>query len=529
MSKYLLKRILFSIFSLVVVIAVVMLLVYTCINRNVIFQTDDMWNKKNLNDRTMYEYQMYQKYGYLSYVDYGSFLKEKYTALYGEGYESHDDFKADRDAIKDPEKAAVNASVQEFKEKYKKQQIVYLEPIKYSNGKMKPGGRAYLLAVHEKSVFNRLFTYFANLISFESKNQVKDENLTERYVRFEKDPYSKAGFALVGSGTLHKYQLYFDGRFPFIHQNWMHFNFGTSYTTYRGQEITEVITTPTGDLVKTMQQFPNWIGTDKYELTAIDFHTLKYNTAGADSQGADKDLYPDNYNVASLRRSGLSPLGISFVIGLVSVIISYVVGVSLGILMARKKDRLIDQLGKAYIVFVSAVPSLAYIFLVAAIGTQVFKLPYKFATAEVKILAFIMPTISLSLGSIGGLMKWTRRYMIDQMNSDYVKFARAEGMSEREIYNKHISRNAFIYLVQGIPSSILFCLTGALMTERVYGVPGVGGILIQAINSHDNAVIVAMTGLITAISILGQILGDLLLAAYDPRISLSADSGGGRK
>ena len=119
--------------------------------------------------------------------------------------------------------------------------------------------------------------------------------------------------------------------------------------------------------------------------------------------------------------------------------------------------------------------------------------------------------------------------MVDQMNADYVKFARAEGMSEREIYNKHISRNALVFLIQGIPSSILFCLTGALMTERVYGVPGVGGILIQAINSHDNAVIVAMTGLITAISILGQILGDLLLVAYDPRISLSADSGGGRK
>jgi oligopeptide transport system permease protein len=72
-------------------------------------------------------------------------------------------------------------------------------------------------------------------------------------------------------------------------------------------------------------------------------------------------------------------------------------------------------------------------------------------------------------------------------------------------------------------------LTGALLTERVYGVPGVGGLLITAINAHDNAVIVAMTLILTAISIAGQILGDLLLAKYDPRISLSTDSGGGRK
>lgn len=527
MRKYLLKRILFSIFSLVVVVAIVMLLVFTAIKRNVIFQTDDMWNKKSANDQKMYEYQMYQKYGYLNYVEYGSFLKEKYSKLYGDGYESQPDYIADRDVLKKPAEVNDNASVKEFKEKYSKYEIVYLEPLTYKNGQMKPGGRPYLLATHERSVFLRLWDFFSGLITFETKNQVKDPNLTDRYVRFEKDPYSWAGFALVGSGTQHKYQLYFDKTFPFIHQNWMHFNFGTSFTTYRGQEITTVITTPTGDLKRTMQQYPNWIGTDRYEETAIDFHTLTYNPG--EISESERDKYPDNYTSSSMRRGGLSQLGNSFVIGIISVILAYGLGVSLGILMARKKDGIIDKLGNAYIVFVAAVPSLAYIFLVAAFGTQVLKLPYKFATAQVKVLAYILPTISLSLGSIGSLMKWTRRYMIDQMNSDYVKFARAEGMSEKEIYNIHISRNAMIYLIQGIPSSILFCLTGALMTERVYGVPGVGGLLINAINSHDNAVIVAMTAIITAISIIGQILGDLLLAAYDPRISLSADSGGGRK
>ena len=81
-----------------------------------------------------------------------------------------------------------------------------------------------------------------------------------------------------------------------------------------------------------------------------------------------------------------------------------------------------------------AVPSLAYIFIFAAIGTSLFDLPYKFANAEVKVLAYVLPIISLALPSIGGLMKWVRRYMVDQMNSDYVKFARAEGLSEREIY-----------------------------------------------------------------------------------------------
>ena len=527
MRKYLLKRILFSIFSLVVVVAVVMLLVYVGIKRDVIFTGDDVWNKKAENDQKMYEYVMYQKYGYLDYVEYATFLKEKYSALYGEDFANNADYKADNDIIKYPDKIEDNASYKEFTEKYSNREIVYLKPVKYSNGSQKPGGRPYLLAVREKSVFLRLWDYFSGLISFESINQVEDESLTDRYVRFEHDPYSGA-FAIVGSGTYHKYQLYFNDRFPFIHQNWIHLNFGTSYTTYRGQEITTVITTPTGDIRETLQQYPNAIGTDEYISTAIDFHTLTYNSSGQISE-ADKKMFSDNYTVYQYQKDGLSPLENSFVIGIISVILSYGLGVSIGITMSRRKDGILDKIGNAYIVFIAAVPSLAYIFLVAAIGTSVFKLPYKFANAEVKAIAYILPTISLSLGSIGSLMKWTRRYMIDQMNSDYVKFARAEGMSEKEIYNIHISRNALIYLVQGIPSSILFCLTGALMTERVYSVPGVGGILINAINAHDNSVIVAMVGLITTISIIGLILGDLLLAAYDPRISLSADSGGGRK
>ena len=144
------------------------------------------------------------------------------------------------------------------------------------------------------------------------------------------------------------------------------------------------------------------------------------------------------------------------------------------------------------------------------------------------ILAYILPTISLALPQIGGLMKWMRRYMIDQMNSDYVKFARSQGLSEREIYNTHISKNAMIYLVHGIPASILGCLTGAIITETVYSVPGVGRLLTQAINTHDNGVIVAVTVFYTTLSIVSQILGDLLLAKYDPRISLQADKGGGR-
>ncbi len=527
MGKYLAKRILFSIFSLLVVILVVMLLVYSLIDRNVIFQADDLWNKKSGNDRAYYEYTQWQKYGYLTLTNYNDFVAAKYKALVGEGYADDPQYKADLNAISSADTYLENETVQEFlaqcqKDGYK---VTYLEIQRYKNGKEKGGYKtAYLFAAKENNPFLRLWLYIKGFITVETTNDVKDPNLTDRYVRFEKDPYSGA-FAIVGSGTTHKYLLYFDGRFPFIHQNWIRINLGTSFTKYRGQEITTVITTPQGELDTRKQQYPSMIGTDEYVDTAIDFHSLTYNPVSTDAQQA---LFSDNYTTATYHVKGLSMLENSFVIGLAAVIIAYLIGLPLGVLMARRKDKLADKVGMFYIVFIMAVPSLAYIFMFAAIGTRVFNLPYKFANAKIIFLAYILPTVSLALRDIGGLMKWMRRYMIDQMNSDYVKFARAEGLSEGEIYRTHISRNALIYIVHGIPGSIIGCLTGAIITERVYGVPGVGNLLTNAINGHDNGIIVACTVFYTSLSILSIILGDLLLDKYDPRISLSDSKGGGR-
>ena len=154
MGKYLVKRILFSILSLIVVVGIVMLLVYTAIHRNVIFQTDDLWNKKNLNDRTMYEYSLYQKYGYLTYVDFGNFLKAKYEAQFGPEYDKQKEYVDDLASIKKADTYEQNASVQEFKAKYEGMgyEIVYLEPVTYKNGRQKPGGRPYLIAVREGGV-----------------------------------------------------------------------------------------------------------------------------------------------------------------------------------------------------------------------------------------------------------------------------------------------------------------------------------------------------------------------------------------
>ena len=127
------------------------------------------------------------------------------------------------------------------------------------------------------------------------------------------------------------------------------------------------------------------------------------------------DRYDDDYTNVATYKAGKSKVGYSFVIGLIAVIMSYLIGVPLGILMARKKDKLVDKIGTLYIVFIIAVPSLAYIFLFKAIGGSL-GMPTTFDMESPSKLMYVLPIVSLALPSVANLMKWLRRYMIDQMN-----------------------------------------------------------------------------------------------------------------
>ena len=256
--------------------------------------------------------------------------------------------------------------------------------------------------------------------------------------------------------------------------------------------------------------------------SADNIHSATYIAGSLDSgTTVVKDCFTDDYTHVATNKNGMSRMGYSFVIGIMSVIMAYLLAVPLGISMALKKDKLVDKLGTFYIVFIMAVPSLGYIFMFKTIGGE-FGLPTTFDMENPSWIMFVLPVVSLALPSIANLMKWLRRYMIDQMNSDYVKFARSGGLSEGEIFSKHILKNAIIPIVHGIPGSILGALTGAIITERVYVVPGVGNVLTNAINAYDNGVIVGVTLFYATLSVVSIIMGDLLMSIIDPRISFSS-------
>ena len=529
MGKYVLKRLLHGAVSAVIVVLIVMVLIYSLLDRSTIMGGDPNFSKMQSNNRITYEQSRYEAYGYVDYVPYSDFINE----LVRSGELSDEDRPAvaliGRTADKDSEAAA--PYIQRFTETYESQgyQVVRLDADARKNGQLRDGGQAALYAVRDIPLITRAISYFTNMFFIDNIHYVDDRtDIGERGLTFTLyDPvYNPTGTegvfspAIIGNGTQHKYLLYFDNAFPWIHQNFLTLNLGESYTVNRGIDVFTTMTAPQGSYVLRPTTYPD---TGLFEESADNLHTATYAEGSREINAVYANRFGDDYTNVDTYKTAKSKLGFSFVIGIIEVMLAYAVGLPVGLFMARHKEGLLDKLGTAYIIFITAVPSLAYIFLFKSIGGNVFKLPTLFDmdTSNTNYLMYILPIVSLSLQAVANLMKWMRRYMIDQMNSDYVKFARSGGLTDTEIFTKHIWKNAMIPLVHGIPGSIIFAMTGAIITERVYSVPGAGNLLTVAINKYDNSVIVGVTLFYAVLSVVAITLGDVLMATVDPRISFT--------
>lgn len=217
---------------------------------------------------------------------------------------------------------------------------------------------------------------------------------------------------------------------------------------------------------------------------------------------------------------------VSMRLGLISLGIALVIGVGIGIIQTRHKDKVLDHIGTAYTIFVNAVPPLVSYSLVLIFGSRVLGLPSMYSTRNVGPSS-ILPIVCLAMGNIAFYALWTRRYMIDEINKDYIKLARIKGMSTKTIMVKHVLRNAFVPLAQYLPASFLLTIGGSLLVERFFSVPGMGPLMTDAINRYDTSIVQTLVMLYSALSILGVFLGDILMMIIDPRIRL-ADKGGSR-
>ena len=475
---------------------IVFTMIYTMVPRENIFFEDSTYRKlsSKSDDKTEYVYSTWEKLGYLDYVRINDYC----LTLYEAG-------SPQMAAAVEPDSKESQDFVRIYTEKG------------YTVEKFLGNGRYY--AYKDVPVIKRMGSWLSQLIVIDTPSSVKDANNPDlpRSLSFGRTP--SGGVALVGSGTTHKYLLYTDSRFPWIHQNVIHLNFGTSYPTYQGLDVMRVLFQSQGTEVKRHVTFETGYEAD----SGIIFGSLKYKPI---LDRMDQKKFVDNYADYEVVRSQPSMIGTSFIMGIFAMVLAYVLGLPIGVLMARRKDRLADKLGMVYIIFIIAVPSLAYIYLFRYLGTTLFNLPSVFTTyGPEDVRSWILPVISLALPSIASLMLWTRRYVVDQMSADYVKFAKAKGLSQREIFNNHIFKNAIIPIAQGIPASLAGCITGAIITEAIYSVGGMGKMLPNAIKQYNNVMIVALAFLFSTVSVLSVLAGDIVLTKVDPRISLSEKAG----
>lgn len=214
---------------------------------------------------------------------------------------------------------------------------------------------------------------------------------------------------------------------------------------------------------------------------------------------------------------------ISIKLGVLSMALSLLLGIPLGTAMARSKGKFWDKIGTAYIVLINAVPAAVYYIFIQMYGTGALNVPMLFDADN--YATWVLPVISMSLGSTASYAMWLRRYMVDEMNKDYVRLARAKGVPEKKIMLKHVFRNAFVPMIQYIPTSLLYTISGSIYIESLYSIPGMGGLLVDVIGRQDNPMVQALVMIYSCIGIVGLLLGDLLMGLIDPRISFVKKEG----
>lgn len=218
----------------------------------------------------------------------------------------------------------------------------------------------------------------------------------------------------------------------------------------------------------------------------------------------------------------LQGAGPSLTLTLPAFLISTILSICLSLFVAFYRGKPLDKIAVFGCVGLMSIPSLAYILF----GQWFFA--YKMEWFEISGYDFpgFVPYVALPICiwiilSLGPDLRFYRTVMLDEIYQDYVRTARSKGLSEITILFKHVLRNSMIPIITYVIIQIPFLILGALLLESFFGIPGLGGITLNAINSSDFPVVKAMTVLISVAYIFFSVITDVLYTIVDPRVRMS--------
>jgi oligopeptide transport system permease protein len=214
-------------------------------------------------------------------------------------------------------------------------------------------------------------------------------------------------------------------------------------------------------------------------------------------------------------------LPVSIRIGGCAVTIGAILGLLLGLLASLKHDTIWDSLATVISVIGVSVPS--YVFALALSYTFGFKLgwfPMLYA-AKKAMSSSVLPSISLSMFTMASIARFTRSEMLEVLGSDYMLLAESKGISGPALIFRHALRNALIPIITVLAPLIVDLMTGSLVVEKIFAIPGVGSLLVNAIQSNDYNVVISLSFIYSAMYIAIMLVVDILYGIIDPRIRLA--------
>lgn len=205
-------------------------------------------------------------------------------------------------------------------------------------------------------------------------------------------------------------------------------------------------------------------------------------------------------------------------VGIISVVIALVIGVLLGILSALKQGKWADNVCMLLATLGITIPS----FVIAAILIYIFAVSLGVlpATGFGEPKHYIMPVIALSGYSMAFITRLSRSRLIEVLKADYIRTARAKGLSENKIIFKHALKNSLIPIVTYIGPLIAGVLTGSFVVEKMFAIPGLGRELVASVTNRDYTVLLGVTVFYCTFLIICNFIVDIMYVIIDPRIKL---------
>jgi oligopeptide transport system permease protein len=196
-------------------------------------------------------------------------------------------------------------------------------------------------------------------------------------------------------------------------------------------------------------------------------------------------------------------------------------GLALGLIAALNHGKLLDSLATTVSVLGVSLPSFVFALLLSyffAYKWKIFPLLY---SNKAPFFSSILPSISLSMFTVASIARYTRSEMIEIMNSEYIQFADSKGVSRGALIFRHAFRNAFIGIITVFAPLVVNLMLGSLVVEKIFSIPGIGKLFIEAIQGNDYNIVLAVSFVYCTLFIGVLLLVDLMYVVIDPRIRLA--------